>query len=996
MAVIWQGGRRAAIDRKMTKDPATPPGHGFGGEGASLTCGQLLRRYRSLAGLTQEELAERCGYSANYIGKLERDQRTPPRAAVDIFARALELGEEERAALDAARTPHPAAGRRHHRLVGRDQEVARIRRQLSGAESPVLLFAGEPGIGKTRLLEEAAGAATQAAWRVVRGGCQRRAADPYAPLSGAIADALQSLSPGDREDVARQAGQLDLLLPELALSGPQSPAGSSSPRWPDASVGPDQQRRLLYASVVRCLRAVAGEAGVVLVLDDLQWAGPDAFDLLLAVVAAAGPVPVQLIGAYRDSEKSAGAPLQEFVADLARDSQVQVYRLEPLRDADAEGLLTDRIPEGAGPRAVVPAIVRRAGGVPFFLLSYLDNLTAEEDSRPELSLPWTVAQVIRQRVLALPDTAQELLGVAAAVGRTVSQPILVEITHHSDDEVLEALETAVDARLLTEDPQSGFHFAHDLIRETIEDGLSAGRRRLVHRRVGEALERDQRASAELLAFHFDRGDDQEKAVTYFERAGDQAEERVAHTAAASHFQQAIDRLALLDRPQDAVPIYEKLGVALYRAGRNDEAVVALERARAGYEAAGDAAGAARMTGRLADAHHRKGTSAEDIAHLLSLADREPEHVAAALPEGHAPPAEGLGRFLFANRSPRRMLTAGRTLARLGQATGSQRLQTIAKRAQGAGLIQLGRVADGAALLETVIPFDPVAESDEGAIELAALLSGAYLSSGDPERSRALSERMLAAAESTGDEIPAILHTALLAGVEYLQGNWPRGRDLLHRTLERSSAIGPSAVIIRASVVVARALIWDGRLEDARSYLESSLRTARAMRVHATERADLVELADLDLLEGHPDAALNRLSPLVKEEQSWEYAVSLFSTLAAVCLQVDDLQGAGNHAQRAVAEARRSGLWVNGVRALEILGRVETCRGNFGTARAALDEGLLRARGMPFPYAEARLLDANTPLDRQEGNFALAEEKRLAALAIFDRLGATRDAERIRA
>jgi tetratricopeptide (TPR) repeat protein len=611
-----------------------------------------------------------------------------------------------------------------------------------------------------------------------------------------------------------------------------------------------------------------------------------------------------------------------------------------------------------------------------------------------LSLPWTAAQVIRQRVLALPETAQELLGVAAAAGRTVSHSLLIQITHRSDDEVLEALEAAVDARLLAEDTHSGYHFAHDLIRETIEEGLSAGRRRLVHRRIGEALEHDPQASAESIAFHYDLGHERDKAIIYFERAGDQAQQRVAHTAAAILFQQAIDRLQLADRPHDAVPIYEKLGVALYRAARNDEAIVALERARDGYAATGDPEQAARMTVRLADAHHRKGTSADDLAQLLSLTDREPQQLADSVLEGSALPAEALGRLLHVDPSPERLITVGRALTTLGMATGNQKLQTIGRRSEGSALIQLGRVADGTALLETVIPFDPVAENDERAIEVPLLLSGAYLSMGNGERSRALSERMLVAAESTGDEVPAIVHTVIL-GVEYLQGDWSRGRDLLRRALERARAIGPSALMIRAAIVVARSLIWDGGLEDARSYLESSVDTSRAMQVHSSERAALTELADLDLLEGRPESALNRLLPLVKDEVSWEYGVSLFSTLAAAYLELGDLQSARTHAQQAVAEARGTALWVHGVRALEEYGRVEGRRGDTATARAALDEGLQRARDMPFPYAEARLSLADAWLDQQAGDAGSAEKKRLAALAIFERLGAARHAEKVR-
>src|SRR5262249_31928457 len=149
--------------------------------------------------------------------------------------------------------------------------------------------------------------------------------------------------------------------PELVLAGPPPSAGGGISSFSEVSIGADQRRRLLYAAVDRCLRAVTGEAGVVLVLDDLHWAGPDAFDLLRAVLPASGTMPVQVIGAYRDSERATDAHLQEFVADLARDSQVQVVKLEPLPDAAAERLLTDRIPEDAAPRSVVPAIVRRAG-----------------------------------------------------------------------------------------------------------------------------------------------------------------------------------------------------------------------------------------------------------------------------------------------------------------------------------------------------------------------------------------------------------------------------------------------------------------------------------------------------------------------------------------------------------------------------------------------------------------------------------------------------------
>src|SRR6516225_3092684 len=184
--------------------------------GDAPTCGQLLRRYRVLAGLTQEELAERAGYSANYIGKLEQDQRELPAAAADRMAEVLGLADQDRAVLRAARERRRDGREQSARLLaGRDAEMAQIRQLLAGAGPPVLLLAGEPGIGKTRLLEEAAARAAGGGWGIAQGGCLRRAQDEYAPLPGALADALARLSAGDRAAALARAGQVDLLLPEL-------------------------------------------------------------------------------------------------------------------------------------------------------------------------------------------------------------------------------------------------------------------------------------------------------------------------------------------------------------------------------------------------------------------------------------------------------------------------------------------------------------------------------------------------------------------------------------------------------------------------------------------------------------------------------------------------------------------------------------------------------------------------------------------------------------
>jgi tetratricopeptide (TPR) repeat protein len=947
------------------------------------TCGQLLQRYRSLAGLTQEGLAERAGYSADYIGKLERDQRELPAAALERLGSVLGLAEHEHAALRAARNRGPPA----RSLVGRDAELAEIRHHLAGLGPQVLLFAAEPGMGKSRLLEEAASQAKRSGWGVARGACQRRAQDPYAPLSGALTDALRQLPDRDRAEALRRSGHLELLLPELAAAdaGSRDTSGNRA----RAGVQPEQQRRRLFSSAEGCLRSVAGQAGTLLILDDLHWAGPDALDLLTMLVTATGSPPIRLIGAYRDSEIS--PRLDEFTADLARAQQVRRRELGPLSDAEAERLLVQLTAGRPDMLAMLPAIIRRAGGVPFFLVSYAEDLPDTSQDMKRVPVPWTVASVIRQRVLALPVSAQELVGVAAVIGRTVPHRLLAQVAASSDEELLWAAEAALDARLLAEDGQAGYYFAHDLIRETIEHGLSAGRRRLLHRRIGESLEREPSTPTESLAFHFGLSDDDGKATAYLVLAGEQAQRRVAYAAAADFFAQAASRLEQAGRPSDAVTITERHGVALHRAGRHGEAITALERALAGYQAAGDEEGAHRVTGHLAVAHFRKGTSPDELGQLAGLtAVGQVQDVGS---RGALTRWQGQFRLLFAQGSFQQMVTEGRSLAEAGRAAGNSKLEAIGAGVQGAGLICLGQLSEGAALLQASFSPDPAA--DRQSTDAAVMLSGAYLMMGLVDRSQELSTRMLRAAESMGDQVVVALHTLLLGAACYVRGDWPRGRELIDRAQQRFTAGERSPLAFRVVPALALTLIWQGAWEQARSYLETALQAAQSTAIANAERAALVHLAELDVLEGRPQEAIARLLPFMAKDLAWDYSVTSRTTLASAYLQLGDVASALTHSERAVAQSRRIGAGLQEIWALRMHGMIQARLGNHDLALAAYRDGLRRARAIPCPYGELQLLHASGLLDLQQGSQAAAQAKFSGALVIAETLGADKEADSLR-
>jgi hypothetical protein len=195
-----------------------------------------------------------------------------------------------------------------------------------------------------------------------------------------------------------------------------------------------------------------------------------------------------------------------------------------------------------------------------------------------------------------------------------------------------------------------------------------------------------------------------------------------------------------------------------------------------------------------------------------------------------------------------------------------------------------------------------------------------------------------------------------------------------------------------------ALTWHGDWDQARAYLENCLRSARSLRIVHVERTALAYLAELDILHGRPRDAVTRLHPVTAghpppatEDLAWNYAVQLLSVLAAAHLELGDLPPARAYARRAVSQARRTGAWLHGLRALEVHGMIQARDGHHDLARAAYAEGVHRAAAMPFPYAQARLLRAHGLLDRQQNDHA----KLAQALAIFEDLGADADAARLR-
>jgi transcriptional regulator with XRE-family HTH domain/tetratricopeptide (TPR) repeat protein len=535
--------------------------------------GELLRKYRASAGLTQEELAERVGMSTRGISDLERGiHRTPYRRTVELLAEALHLTpENHHAFVQAARAMGRSLASQSVSttnvqgtlppLAGRRSELALLHDLLSGSGPSVVLLVGEPGMGKTRLLYEATTYGRAADWSVLCGSCSRRGGQLlYAPLLEALEGSMRARPQEDLRAELEGCAWLVRLLPELAEQGLLP--------CPAVQVSPEQERRLLFAAVARYLTTIAGSRGPLLVLDDLQWAGEDALDLLQSVIHT---VPsLRVVGAYRISEVTRQDQLSTLVADLAREGLLTQIKLDPLATEEARVLLRTVLGGRTdNEETVIERVIERAGGVPFFLISCAREVQAGALSTEAgtMTLPWDVQQTIRQRVAALPLAAQELLGVAAVVGRVIPGEVLFSAASMPEREFLKAVEATSQAHLLIEEREGyRYQFAHDLIREVVEADLSAARMRWLHRQVATSWEqRGDACPPEVLAYHYAQAGELATALGYLIRAAGRARAAFAHREEAGLLEQAIAFAEQTGQQPLALDLRVRRGKALWAA-----------------------------------------------------------------------------------------------------------------------------------------------------------------------------------------------------------------------------------------------------------------------------------------------------------------------------------------------------------------------------------------------------------------------------------------------
>ncbi len=463
------------------------------------------------------------------------------RAVGDDDARMIETirGKGFRFAAPATRA---APGGDAELFVGREAALGGIVRDLDaiagGAPGRVVLISGEPGIGKTRLLEEFRELAVLRGAHVWFGRCNEAArTSPYLPWHEVLGAGIEAVPSGLISPEAAPA--ILEAMPEL---GAQLPGA----RPPESAPGDSGQGRFrLAARVASALRGLRGSALAVVGLDDLTRADHASLTLFQDLAERAGDLPVILLGTYRDTERHPDPECAEILVQLARTPRARPLQLTGLQLDDVVALARS-VAQRPVSAEQADTLLRRTAGNPFFLHQLLRTPDALDASAQ--ALPAVSRASILEHLAGVSGACRAMLEFAALIGRQVDIDLLSTATDTSLSSLDVLLREAGDARVI--EAISGatrrFRFVHALIAETLAAEMPAASRRARHRRIAEALVRGGRGERAIdIAHHFFEGAEpgqSRAAIDHASRAARNAARRHAYGDAAGYLDRALSLL----------------------------------------------------------------------------------------------------------------------------------------------------------------------------------------------------------------------------------------------------------------------------------------------------------------------------------------------------------------------------------------------------------------------------------------------------------------------
>jgi DNA-binding SARP family transcriptional activator len=831
-------------------------------------------------------------------------------------------------------------------FVGREREWAQLSGVLQQAldgRGQTVLVAGEPGIGKTRLLEELAGLARARGARVLMGCCYEMEQNmAYAPVVEALRSLLATMPAGPPPCPPTQLSAVAELLPELRQVWPDLP--------PYRPLPPDAERTRLLTSLAQVIRLCAQGEPLVLLLDDLQWADPSSLQLVHRLARQSEEQPLLLVGAYRSTHLASGQAVAGSQA-LARDHPLAVLRqwlacqnrlvelsLRAFREDDVV-LLLRIVGNSDSGDTLARRLYRETEGHPFFLAEVLRTLaqegldlacaTEESGIDEHWLLPPGVRAVALGRLDRLPADDRIVLDHASVVGREFALSLLARFLDRPERALAEQAERLCARgflrprqpdRPLDQAPldvawgrRDRYEFSHDLMRRAAYEALSEPRRRLLHRQLADLLLAED-APAGTLATHYAAGDRPWLALEPALIAAQQAGQLTAYDEALAWCQQA---MSIAEAHPQAVPpgfrtrLHLQWRTLWYYRGD-------LKRCLAADRAA------------LAAARH-EGDPAAELEALWHLAHDETQVAAGGL-SGLQAEALALARDLGDTAA------LARSLARHGSDSGF--LATPAERESALQALdqaaRLARQVNDPALLHHVL------------CELWGV--------GRLPQARAALEEALALIRGMGDRREEVGTLAKLADLLARQGDFPAATEYACQGLTLAEQVDSPAYGTWNQRALGQALAALGHHDEGVAHLRGAAQTFERLTWQAMLAGSLLRLGLALQLAGDwtgATAALERVLALSQETHEVYEAAYALAALGELRLAQGETEAGSRALDEAAALIPQVGLpWHRGGALLHIAsGRLRL--GQFEAALATADEAVCLAEDEDLREVRAR-------------------------------------------
>ena len=466
------------------------------------------------------------------------------------------------------------------RLVGRATELAEVRqlwqRALDGQGHAVLL-SGEPGAGKTRLAREVTIQAAVDGAVVLTGGCyEYEATTPYLPF----VEAFRRWAREETDD-EKLRGALGDAAPQIAKLAPEIET-RLGPFPARTELSPHEERLLFFDAVVQVLSNLTRKKGLLFYADDLHWADRGTLWLMGHLLRHLRNERALIVGCYRETELDRAHPLARSLVDWNRERLVTRITLRRFGAQETNEQLSALLGEDVSAE-FGDAVHRETEGNPFFVEEVLKGLIEQGSVRREsgrwkrcdvgeLVIPQSVKETIGNRLDRVGDQTNDVLRIAAVLGKTFSfEELQAAAENLSEDTLLDALDESTTAQLINATSNDSFTFTHDKIREVLYEELNPIRRRRLHRHAAEGLERrgikceiERRGiptdcAVERLAYHYIQAGDYENGLKFAKQAAAAAEKVFAFDEVIAAYGRALDCAEALGLVEEQLSLEESIG-----------------------------------------------------------------------------------------------------------------------------------------------------------------------------------------------------------------------------------------------------------------------------------------------------------------------------------------------------------------------------------------------------------------------------------------------------